>query len=382
MRVLVLNSGSSTIKYKLFEMDGERVLASGQIAGLDENDMGSAARNHDEALDAITSELGTEGDDIDAIGHRVVHGGADFSAPAIVDDAVLTAIEANAVLAPLHNPPALHGIQATRRLRPDVPQVAVFDTAFHRTIPPPASTYPLPDALAQAHGLHRYGFHGTSCAWSVAAASEHFARRPGSLNLIIAHLGAGASITAVKGGRSVDTSMGVSPLEGVMMQTRSGDMDPSIVLMLLRSGKGADEIEDILNHQSGVKAISGDADMLTVAERAEAGAPDATLARAMYVHRIRKYIGGYAGLVWPLDALIFTGGIGENDAWIRRAVCEGLPQLGLVLDEKHNEATSDITVRSLHASGSRVDVLVVRADEELQIARDTVTAVTANARPR
>ncbi len=361
-------------------MDGERVLARGQITGIgDEDGDGSPLRSHDDGLsaafDAITSELSADGGDVDAIGHRVVHGGAEFSKPALVDDAVMAAIEANAPLAPLHNPPALHAIEAARRLRPGVPQIAVFDTAFHRTIPPVASTYPIPSALAQKHGFHRYGFHGTSCAWSLTAASEHLRRPAGSLNVIIAHLGAGASVTAVKGGRSVDTSMGVSPLEGLMMQTRSGDIDPSIVLMLLRSGRTVEELEDILNHQSGVKAISGDADMRTVAERAEAGDPDATLAREMYVHRISKYVGAYAGLAWPLDALIFTGGVGENDAWVRRAVCSSLPQLGLVLDDERNQAPSDVTARAIHSQESSASILVIRADEERQIARETVATI-------
>jgi len=383
MRVLVLNSGSSSIKYKLFNMAKERVLAEGHIADIGGEGLDASGRrralDHDEGLElvfaAITADPGFESNHVDAIGHRVVHGGSAFTEPAIVDDAVCAAIEAYASLAPLHNPANLKGIKAAQRLQSGVPQVAVFDTAFHQTIPPVASTYPLPQALAGRHSIRRFGFHGTSCAWALSAVAAHLGCQPGSLNVIIAHLGAGASVTAIHAGRSVDTSMGLSPLEGVMMQTRAGDLDPAILLLLLRSGMSIDEVDGLLNHNAGVKGVAGDADMLAVEKRAEAGDRDAILAREIYVHRARKYIGAYAGLAWPLDALIFTGGVGENDAWVRLEICRGLPQLGLVVDEGRNAGRSDAPVRCIGSAGGGTEIIVVRADEELQIARETAAAV-------
>lgn len=376
MRVLVLNSGSSSIKYKLFDMPGEAVVAMGVISGIDaEAGDGAGYERGLAAIFAALSAMAADGGRVDAIGHRVVHGGADFSAPVLIDDAVTATIAADVGLAPLHNPANLKGIAAARKARPGVPQIAVFDTAFHRTMPSVAATYPLPRDVAQRHGIRRYGFHGTSCAWSLAAAAAHFARPEEELNLIVAHLGAGASVTAVRAGRSVDTSMGLTPLEGVMMQTRAGDIDPAIVVALMRAGMTADDIDHLLNHESGVKAISGEADMRRVAERAAKGDADAAFAREMYAHRVAKYVGAYAGLVWPLDALVFTGGVGENDAAMREAICARLPQLGLNLDRDRNAEPADGGVRRISAADSRPEVLVIRANEELQIARETVDLV-------
>jgi acetate kinase len=383
MRVLVLNSGSSSIKYKLFDMSNEAVLAKGLIADIGGNQspsQGDDNAGYDRGLAAIFDAIATmpEGGHVDAIGHRVVHGGSDFAAPALVHDAVSAAIAENADLAPLHNPANLKGIEAARRLQPNVPQVAVFDTAFHRTIPPVAATYPLPGDITRRHRIHRYGFHGTSCAWSLAAVAAYLGRPSASLNLIVAHLGAGASVTAIRAGQSVDTSMGLTPLEGVMMQTRAGDIDPAIVLQLTRAGLTAEEIDRILNHESGVKAISGEADMLTVAQRSGEGDVDAAFAREMYAYRIRKYVGAYAGAVWPLDALVFTGGIGENDAAIRSLVCDGLPQLGFGLAEDKNGRASSGTVRSVGGGNRGPEVLVVRANEELQIAREAAALLRSS----
>ncbi len=381
LRVLVLNSGSSSIKYKLFDMTGEAVLAKGLIANIGEASTTGAPHvaDHEDGLGvafaAIASLPAGVGDHVDAIGHRVVHGGATFAAPVIVDDAVCAAIAADVVLAPLHNPANLKGIEAARRLRPLVPQVAVFDTAFHRTMPPVASTYPLPRDLAERHGIRRYGFHGTSCAWSLAAVAAYIGRPAQGLNLIVAHLGAGASVTAIRAGQSVDTSMGLTPLEGVMMQTRSGDLDPAIVLQLLRAGMTADEVDHILNRELGVKGISGDGDMLNVARRSEAGDTGAIFARQMYAYRVAKYVSAYARLAWPLDGLVFTGGVGENDARMRAEICSGLPQLGVGLDPDRNSGPSTGTVRRISSDGDP-DVLVVRADEELQIARETASVVS------
>ncbi|MCW5713717.1 MAG: acetate/propionate family kinase [Bauldia sp.] len=377
MRILILNSGSSSLKYKLYEIEGERVLARGAI------NVGATGpiRDHREALsEALAAVAAVGAGGIDAIGHRVVHGGEAYSAPAFVDDRVRRAIADNAVLAPLHNPANLLGIDAAMTLRPGTPQVAVFDTAFHRTIPPIAATYPLPRDVSERYGIRRYGFHGTSCAWSVGAAAEFLQRPRDAINLIIAHLGAGASVTAIRNGKSVETSMGLSPLEGVMMQTRAGDLDPAILLLLLRAGMPVDALDRMLNHESGVMGISGDADMLTSARRAAAGDGDACFAREMYSHRVAKYVGAYAGLAWPLDAIVFTGGVGENDAEIRRAICERLPQLGLRLDPTRNEEPDGTSVRSLRSGRDGPELLVVEADEELEIAREAV-AVLRTHRP-
>lgn len=379
MRVLVLNSGSSSIKYKLFDMDGEAVLAKGAIAGIGGKASSSGAmhaKDHSEGLalafDAIaTAHTGH----IDAIGHRVVHGGPAYSAPVPIDDDVCRAIGDNAPFAPLHNPPNLLGIEAARRLRPGTPQIAVFDTAFHRTLPPVAATYALPRELSGRHGIRRYGFHGTSCSWSLGAAAAFLDRRKADLNLIVAHLGAGASVTAIRGGISVDTSMGLSTLEGLMMQTRAGDLDPAIPILLLREGMTADELDRVLNRESGVKGIAGEADMLTVAQRAASGDADAAFARQMYAYRAGKQIGAYASVVWPLDALVFTGGVGENDAGIREAICASLPQLGLILDQAANRRPQEERVRSIRSGGAGPEILIVEADEELEIARETVAVV-------
>ena len=394
MRVLVVNSGSSSIKYQLLEMATEQVVAKGLIAHLtlDPPSSASAApaaaphKNHAAGLEELFATLdaagaGPKAGAIAAIGHRIVHGGARFAAPTLIDDAVCEAIAAQSVLAPLHNPANLAGILAARQRLPDVPQVAVFDTAFHHGIPAVAATYALPPSVARAHGIRRYGFHGTNCAWCLAAAADHFGRPPGELNLIVAHLGAGASVTAIRAGRSIDTSMGMTPLEGLMMQTRSGDIDPAVPLLLLRNGMSAAEIDQLLNFRSGVGGICGESDMLTVARRSLAGDPDASFARDMYGYRAAKYIGAYAGLVWPLDALVFTAGVGENDARIRAQICARLPQLGITLDPALNEASAP-RLRAIGAPDSRTAVLVIPANEELQIARETVSVLAAaRARP-
>lgn len=381
MHILVINSGSSSLKYKLFDMGTEAVLTSGAVADIGGDSAapagGRPVRNHEEALAIALGELaGTIGGGaIDAIGHRVVHGGPDLFAPTIVDRRVRSAIAAHSDLAPLHNPANLMGIEAAGRLRPKVPQVAVFDSGFHHTMPAVAATYALPRDLARSHGLRRYGFHGTSCAWSLGAASSYLARPAESLNLIVAHLGAGASVTAIRAGRSVDTSMGLSPLGGLMMQTRAGDLDPGIVLKVLREGMSLAALDQVLNHESGVKALAGEADMMTVAERSWRGDADAAFAREAYAYRVAHYVGAYAGLAWPLDALVFTGGIGENDAELRSAVIDLLPQLGFKVDGVANNNGSAAPVRSVRAMAAGPELLVVRADEELQIARETVSVL-------
>jgi acetate kinase len=390
MRILVVNSGSSSIKYRLFEMRGEKVLAKGLIANIGGDGAASAPtkdrpaprhiKDHDEGLDVLFKRLESasaarDGWRPDAIGHRVVHGGAAFDTPVIIDGVVCAAISEQAVLAPLHNPANLAGIYAARRRQPDVPQVAVFDTTFHHGMPAIASTYALPQELARLHGIRRYGFHGTNCAWCLAVVAVHVKQPAESLNVIVAHLGAGASVTAIRAGRSVDTSMGMSPLEGLMMQTRCGDLDPTILLQLLRSGMSVVDLDHLLNHRSGVLGICGESDMLTVSKKSRTGDRDATFAREMYAYRVQKYISAYASVAWPLDALVFTGGVGENDARIRATVCNGLRHLGIALDQASNNQAPIEPAYSIGAGSSSAEVVVVPANEELQIARETVTAV-------
>jgi acetate kinase len=237
-------------------------------------------------------------------------------------------------------------------------------------------TYPLPKAYLERHGIRRFGFHGTSCRWSLGMAAQFLGRPKEALNVIVAHLGAGASVTAIRAGKSIDTSMGLSPLEGVMMQTRAGDLDPGALILLLRGGMPVDELDRVLNHDSGVKGIAGEADMRTVERRASSGDADAAFAREMYVYRAAKYVGAYAGLVWPLNAVVFTGGIGEHDSSIRAAICAALPQLGLSLDPVFNVQPPSERVYSIRSvNGSGPEILVVEADEELEIARETVAVV-------
>jgi acetate kinase len=351
------------------------VLRRGEIVGPPAAGSGNATAAFDQSLETIF--VGLDAGHVEAVGHRVVHGGSEFVAPALVDPRTDAAIERLAALAPLHNPSNLAGIRAARRRLPGVPQVAVFDTAFHQTMPEVARRYPLPQAVVKRLKIRRYGFHGINCAWCLSAAAAFYSCPPTSLNLIIAHLGAGASVSVIRAGRSIDTSMGMSPLEGLMMQTRSGDIDPAIVLALLQSGLAIDQVDVMLNRQSGVVALAGQADMRTVAERARGGDAHSSLAREMYAYRASKYEASYAGVAWPLDAIVFTGGIGENDATMRTMTCARLPHLGVLLDEAANAAGPGEAARSIADPGSSLDVLVIKAGEERQIARETIATIGA-----
>jgi acetate kinase len=372
MRILVLNSGSSSLKYRLISFGGgENVVGTGTISIGGRSASAAEVETHAEAFAVALRKMRAEQNErVDAVAHRVVHGGTLLEAK-VIDERVESIIAANAVLAPSHNPAALVGIHAAREYFPEAVQVAVFDTAFHAGLPTIAASYPLPrDLSIGGLAIRRYGFHGISCAWCLRQAAEHLGKPPAQLNLIVAHLGAGASITAIRDGRSADTSMGMTPLEGLMMQRRSGDLDPAIVIQLARAGHSLDEIEVLLNRQSGVFAIAGEDEMAKVAGRARAGDEDAILARAMYAYRVQKYMGAYAGAVWPLDAIVFTGGVGENDGEIRSEICRGLPQLGVELDEKANQAEPGRAPRRI-GGGRGVAILVIPANEELQIARET-----------
>jgi acetate kinase len=320
------------------------------------------------------------GDDLGAIGHRVVHGGAEFVAPTRIDEQVIERIRAQIPLAPLHNPANLTGIEVATQLRPDLPQVAVFDTAFHGTLPPHAYHYAVPEEVHREHGVRRYGFHGTSHAFVARRAAAHLGRPAEELDLVTLHLGNGASAAAVKGGRSVDTSMGLSPLEGLVMGTRSGDLDPAVVFHLVRqAGMTLDEVDTLLNKRSGLLGLCGDNDLREIERRAGDGDEAATLALDVYTYRIRKYLGAYTAALGGLDAVVFTAGVGENQPGVRARVCGGLELLGIVLDAERNRAAdtraSDDGVVPVQADDSRVAVLVIATDEEHEIAEQTRLAL-------
>ncbi|HSE15190.1 MAG TPA: acetate kinase, partial [Candidatus Deferrimicrobium sp.] len=379
MRVLVLNSGSSSIKYRLFRIGSMEVLRAGIVDRIGEPEP-SAARDHGEGFGRVMADLSDSGaigepGSLFGIGHRVVHGGEHFREPAQVDRASLDAIRAMIPFAPLHNPGNLQGIEVALATCPGVPQVAVFDTAFHQTMPPRAFHYALPRHLYDAHRVRRYGFHGTSHAHVARRAAKLLGKPPASLNLITLHLGNGASAAAIRGGKSVDTSMGMTPLEGLIMGTRCGDLDPAIPFFLVEAtGKDPGEIRTMLNEESGLKGICGAGDMREVHRRAAAGDPSAELAVDMYSYRVRKYIGAYTAVLGRVDALVFTGGIGENDAEVRRRACEGLSLLGIAVDEAGNGSPSR-EPREIQREGMPVRILVIPTDEELEIALQTVACI-------
>jgi len=316
--------------------------------------------------------------EIDAVGHRVVHGAEQFTESRRIDDDVIRAIEACVPLAPLHNPPNLTGIRAAMALMPDVPHVAVFDTAFHQTIQPHAFTYAIPFELYTKHRVRRYGFHGTSHRYVTEAATRMLGLAPDRTNLITCHLGNGCSVTAVEGGRSVDTSMGLTPLEGLVMGTRSGDIDPALVFHLIRTlSMTVDQVDALLNRKSGLLGVSGCSnDMREVTRAADEGNARARLALDIFCYRLKKYIGSYTAVLGRVDALVFTGGIGENVAHIRGRTCEGLGGLGYAMDPALNTAAAR-GQRDLATPGSPSRILVIPTDEEAMIARDTATIARA-----
>ncbi|MEU0180126.1 acetate kinase [Streptomyces sp. NPDC006207] len=377
-RVLVLNSGSSSVKYQLLDMaDGSRP-AAGIVERIGEP--GEVA-DHAEALKTVAEELAARGLGLDspelaAVGHRVVHGGTRFTEPTLIDDEVLAAVEELVPLAPLHNPANVTGIRVARDLRPDLPQVAVFDTAFHSTVPEHAYRYAIDRETADAHQVRRYGFHGTSHAYVSRATARLLGRDPAEVNVIVLHLGNGASASAVRGGRCVETSMGLTPLEGLVMGTRSGDLDPAVVFHLARvGGMAVAEIDDLLNKRSGLLGLCGDNDMREIARRMAEGDAAAQLAFDVYVHRLRKYVGAYTAVLGRVDAIAFTAGVGENSAAVRAAAMAGLEGLGVELDVVRN-AVRGHAARVVSAAGSRVAVAVVPTDEELEIAQQTYALVT------
>jgi len=395
MKVLVLNSGSSSIKYQLFQSDHWQVLAAGAVNRIGESQGDFQGRwrdgagqeqaftltlpvpHHGAGLELILARLRESGvlaepGDLVAVGHRVVHGGEAFQHPTRVDEGVLAAMRDMIPLAPLHNPANLEGIAVAIRLFPGVPQIAVFDTAFHQTMPPAAYRYALPEYLYRDHRVRRYGFHGSSHAYVSRRAAALLGKAPADCNLITLHLGNGASATAVRGGRSIDTSMGMTPLEGLVMGTRCGDLDPAIPFYLAENlGMDNPGLDDLLNRRSGLLGLCGVNDMREIHRRIARGDPQALLALEVFCHRLRKYLGAYWIQLGRLDALVFTGGIGENDAEVRGRTCQDLEVLGIRLDAAANRA-QDPTERRISRLDSPVAVWVIPTNEELEIARQAL----------
>jgi acetate kinase len=376
--VLVINSGSSSLKYQLIEPDSGRSLADGIVEQIGEPS--SAVADHAAALRMAFYQLAQAGIDLKqcglaAVGHRVVHGGSTFYQPTVIDDAMIGELKQVSELAPLHNPPAVQGIEVARRMLPDVPHVAVFDTAFFHDLPAAAATYAIDRDLAHKWQIRRYGFHGTSHQYVSEQAAAFLGRPLEDLNQIVLHLGNGASASAVAAGRPVDTSMGLTPLEGLVMGTRSGDIDPGVVGHLCRVAEmSVDDVESMLNHQSGMLGLAGELDFRRLHEMIESGDHSAQLAYDVFVHRLRKYVGAYLAVLGRTDVVTFTAGIGEHVAAVRRDALSGLAALGIEIDERRNSQSGN-DARRISTDASRVAVLVIPTNEELAIARDCLLAI-------
>ena len=400
MNILVLNCGSSSVKYQLIEIENRQALARGIVDRIgmsgavltnirsdgDEIKMAGDILDHTTAIEYILAVLLsknhgvlTSRSQINAVGHRVVHGGEAFTASVLIDDAVIKRIRDNIDIAPLHNPHNLRGINACQVHLPNIPQVAVFDTAFHQKMPPQAYLYGIPYSLYTQHKIRRYGFHGTSHLFVAQRTAELLRSEPSKLKLITCHLGNGCSMAAVDKGVSVDTTMGFTPLEGLLMGTRSGDIDPSVILYIMaKEGLNYAEANTLLNKHSGLVGISGvSSDMREVIAELKQGNKKAQYAFDVFTYRIKKYIGAYMAAMGGADAIVFTGGIGENSPDVRKACCSGLDFFGITLDDKSN--TSEAKEKTIHAENSRVKVLVVPTNEELMIALDTATICKAAA---
>lgn len=370
MTVLVINSGSSSLKYAVVKPASGEFLADGII-----EQIGSAqVPDHDAALRAAFDELAGQGLHLDtlglvAVGHRVVHGGKAFYCPTLIDRELIGKLEELSPLAPLHNPPAILGIEVARKLLPDLPHVAVFDTAFFHNLPAAAATYAIDREVAERWDIRRHGFHGTSHEYVSQQAAAFLDRPYESLNQIVLHLGNGASASAIAGGRPVDTSMGMTPMEGLVMGTRSGDIDPGIILFLRRAaGMDVEDIDTMLNRESGVRGLGGENDFRKLRACIESGDENARLAYDVYIHRLRKYVGAYLAVLGRTDVISFTAGVGENDAAVRRDALAGLTALGIEIDEELNTSSSR-EARRISTPESPVTVLVVPTNEELAIAQ-------------
>ncbi|PID75094.1 MAG: acetate kinase [Deltaproteobacteria bacterium] len=400
MKILVINSGSSSIKFKLMEMSDESVLANGLVerigeeVGLmkcaffpgspEEQDVVIEEKiaDHEKGMLLAVETLSNPEykalrtrEDIQAVGHRLVHGGESFHQPVMATEEVLQSLEEILPLAPLHNPANILGVRVSMELFPGVPQVLVFDTAFHQSLPPEAYLYPLPYSLYEEHRIRRYGFHGTSHKFVTEEYAKLSGKNVSDVNIISIHLGNGCSMTAVRGGKSVDTTMGLTPLEGLVMGTRSGDIDPAIHAFLARNKDlSIDEIDTILNKQSGLKGICGLNDMRDIHDEIEKGNSRAALALAVQTYRNKKYIGAYMAILGHVDAIVFTAGIGENDDVVRQRSVEGLESFGVVMDLEKNKGRIKAP-RLLSTDESKVAVWCIPTNEELAIAREVVTLV-------
>ncbi len=390
MKILVINAGSSSLKYQFIDIDTKQVLAKGlcerigidgkltqKVSGRDNFVREDAMKDHSDAIrmviEALTDkEVGVISDmkEIDAVGHRVVHGGEIFSGSVMIDDAVMDALQQCVPLAPLHNPANIIGIEACAKIMPDVPQVGVFDTAFHQTMPQKAYMYALPYEMYEKHKIRRYGFHGASHKYVSGRAAEMLGKKPEDLKIITLHLGNGSSITAVDGGKSVDTSMGFTPLAGVTMGTRCGDIDPAIVTFLMENeGLDAKGVDALMNKESGVFGISGLSSDFRDLEAAMDTDPKAKLALDMFAYSVKRYVGAYAAAMGGVDAIVFTAGIGENTALMRAAITEGLEFMGIKVDPELNKVRGE--EKDISAEGATVRTLVIPTDEEMMIAMDT-----------
>jgi acetate kinase len=398
-KVLVINSGSSSLKFMMFSMRTETMLAKGVIErigsaeatltyqrdGEQKTTEGVQAENHGQALEQVSAMLTHPARgilkslrEVEAIGHRVLHGGEEFSEPVAVDTAVKEAIRRYFDLGPLHNPANLQGIEACEKFIPGVPNVAVFDTAFHKSMPRHVYLYAIPLELYEKYHIRKYGFHGTSHKFVTEAAAAYLKKPLGELTIITCHLGNGSSLAAIKNGKVLDTTMGLTPLQGLIMGTRSGDIDPAVVFYLANKGYTIPQIDRILNKESGLLAVAGTGtgDMRDLVAAAGRGHPDAVNAFAMFAHRAALYIGGYYTLLGGVDAIVFTGGIGENSFPARKAIAANLRALGVELDEEKNKSTFG-TLANISRQGSRTPVIVIPTNEELMIARETFRVVTA-----
>ena len=391
--VLVLNSGSSSLKYQLVEPESGTSVFDGIVERIGEDTSGAKLRlgeakferegrvaDHEAALRLAFDLVAEAGKNLDelglvAVGHRVVHGGPNLYRPTIVDDKLVAELTDLAPLAPLHNPPAVLGIEVARKVLPDLPHVAVFDTAFFHDLPPASANYAIDSDIAAKWRIRRYGFHGTSHEFVSRQAAEFLGAPVGSLNQIVLHLGNGASASAIAGGRPIDTSMGLTPMEGLVMGTRAGDIDAGVISYLWRTADmGVDEIETMLNRRSGLLGLSGDVDMRVIDQRIKDGDQTAKVAYEVYIHRLRKYIGAYLALLGHVDVITFTAGVGENQSSVRRDALTGMSRLGIELDEHLNDSPSR-AARRISVDTSPTTVLVVPTDEELAIARASMTVI-------
>lgn len=391
--ILVVNSGSSSIKYQLIEMNGERVIAKGLIEriGTDHGIVNHTVNNktetykasvldHIAGFEAFSAACKKYGPNLDeakivAVGHRLVQGGSRFVAPTVINDAVIRTVEELGPLAPLHNPPNLKGVEGARAAFPDIPHVGVFDTAFHQTMPPEAYTYAIDRNLANQYRIRRYGFHGTSHKYVSELAADYLGKPLEDFNSIVLHIGNGVSACAIRGGKSIETSMGLTPLEGMVMGTRSGDIDPGIIFHLARQAKMTpDQIDELLNRRSGLLGMTGSADMRDVMNAVDRGDEQANLALDVYCHRLRDYVGAYYAQLGRVDTIVFTAGVGENAPEVRARTLANLDAMGIEIDPNLN-TSEERGMRRISTDSSRVAALVIPTNEEVEIARQTLEAI-------